>query len=140
VPGTALTADDESVHAAGVGSRGGRWSVHVDRPGFALVVRGRVIVASAHGVTAVDGRSGNVLWRSADQDGLAPGNLMTDGRHVLVAYERTGSDAHAAVVAYDPASGQEAFRAAYPDGVEDVNPVGRHLVGTDADGQQVLLD
>ncbi|MGY4643761.1 outer membrane protein assembly factor BamB family protein [Cellulomonas sp. URHB0016] len=138
VPGTALTADDRTVR--GAGADGSRWSADVEAPSFALVLRGRVLVSCGHGVVAIDGRSGHVLWRTAGEPGLAPGNLMTDGRHVLVAYEQTGPDARAAVVAYDPASGQEMFRAPYPEGVVDVNPWGRHLMATESGGAAVLLD
>ncbi|MBO9553088.1 PQQ-binding-like beta-propeller repeat protein [Cellulomonas sp.] len=138
--GVALTADVRSVHGAEVGPGRTRWTVGVETPGLALVLRGRVLVTGAHGVTAVDGRSGHVLWRSADEDGLAPESLMADPRHVLVAYERTGADAHAAVVAYDPSSGQEVFRAPYPDGVQDLQPWGRHLTGSDDEGGRVQLD
>ncbi|WP_203757570.1 outer membrane protein assembly factor BamB family protein [Cellulomonas chitinilytica] len=139
VPDRVLTADDDAVHGTRL-TTGTSWSVHVDTPGSALVLRGRVLVSGAHGITAVDGASGRVLWRTVDEPGLRPGVLMTDGRHVLVAFERAGPDAVAALVALDPATGAEVFRAPYPAGVEQVAPLGRHLTGTDADGEPVLLE
>jgi outer membrane protein assembly factor BamB len=138
--GIALTAGPTAVHGADVGTGRIRWSVDVESPGVALVLRGRVLVVGGDGVTAVDGRSGNVLWRIPAEDGLVLGNVMTDGRHVLVAYERGDSGAPPVLVAYDPASGREAFRAPYPPGVGDVNPWGRHLMATSAEDEWVQLD
>ena len=98
----------------------------------ALVVRGRVYVTTDREVVAIDGRSGRELWRSDELVGLALSNLLTDGEHILAAAERTGTSGVPALVAYDPASGDEVFRAPYPDGVIEVGALGRTLVGRDA--------
>ena len=99
-------------------------------------MRGRVFVTTDRAVVAVDGRSGRELWRSAELVGLTPSALLTDGTHVLVAVDRTGTDGVPALIALDPASGTEAFRAPYPDGVTDVEALGRTLVGRDDESDE----
>jgi outer membrane protein assembly factor BamB len=135
VPGLLLTGD-RSVYGYDA-ETGATWWTKPMRVGTtALVLRGRVYVTTAREVVALDGRSGRELWRSDALVGLTPTQLLTDGTHVLVATDRTGTDAVPALVAYDPASGTEVFRAPYPQGVTEVSAIGRTLVGRDAAGDE----
>lgn len=136
VPGLLLTADDE-VHAWDAGTGTPRWSHEASAVTGALVVRGRVYVASSLGVVALDGRTGRTLWATAAEDGPVVGPPLTDGRHVIVPV----ANAEPVLVAYDPVSGREEFRAGYPAGVGEVGAAGRRLVGHDATtGDFVVLD
>lgn len=140
VPGLLLSGDT-SVHAHDAGTGAARWTADVRSTTNTLVVRGRVYLTTAREVVALDGRSGRELWRSAELDGLFPSTLLTDGRYILAAAERTGSSSVPALIAFDPADGTEVFRAPYPDGVIEVGAIGRTLVGRDAAShEQVELD
>ncbi|WP_421740196.1 PQQ-binding-like beta-propeller repeat protein [Cellulomonas sp.] len=131
VPGLLLTTDS-SVHAYDATTGAARWTTDVRSMTNALVVRGRVYVTTDREVVAIDGRSGRELWRSDELVGLALSNLLTDGEHILAPAERTGTTGVPALIAYDPASGAEVFRAPYPEGVIEVGALGRTLVGRDA--------
>jgi len=52
---------------------------------------------------------------------------------VLLATVRTRVSTEPALVAYEPTSGDEAFRAPYPPGVTDLQALGHTLVGRDDD-------
>ncbi|MET0789129.1 MAG: PQQ-binding-like beta-propeller repeat protein [Cellulomonas sp.] len=135
VPGLLLTANSE-LRAWDAGTGTARWSHEGSAVTGALVVRGRVYVASSLGVVALDGRSGRTLWASATEDGPVVGPPLTDGRHVLVPF----ANAEPVLVAYDPVSGREEFRTGYPAGVAEVGPAGRLLVGRDSrTGDAVVL-
>lgn len=131
VPGLLLTGDN-AVHAYDASTGAARWTTDVRSMTNALVVRGRVYVTTDREVVAIDGRSGRELWRSDELVGLTSSNLLTDGEHILVPAERTGASGVPALIAYDPASGAEVFRAPYPEGVIEVGALGRTLVGRDA--------
>ena len=133
VPGLFLTSD-LSVHAWDVATGAERWTAaagtsSVTMTTSALVVRGLVYVQGASGVAAVDGRTGTTRWHVDADAGLAPQLLATDGRHLLVGYEPLDSDGDSVLVAYDFATGDEAFRAPYPKGIAHINAWNGTLIG-----------
>ncbi|WP_421733082.1 PQQ-binding-like beta-propeller repeat protein [Cellulomonas sp.] len=132
VSGLLLSRDTSSLYAYDARTGARRWTADLRSTTTALVLRGRVYATTAREVVALDGRSGRVLWRSDELVGLTPSALLTDGAHILAAAERTGSSSVAALIAFDPADGTEVFRAPYPDGVIEVEAIGRALVGRDA--------
>ena len=136
VPNLLLTAD-RSVHAWDARSGRARWSADLTSTTDALVLRGRVyLTTTAREVVALDGRSGREVWRSDPLDGLSPVALLTDAAHVLVATVRTSVGTEPALVAYETASGDEAFRAPYPPGVTDLHVLGHTLVGRDEESSE----
>lgn len=127
-----LLTNDSAVHAYDARTGATRWTADVRTLTNALVVRGRVYLATDRAVVALDADSGRELWRTDELVGLTPAALLTDGTHVLAALERTGTSGVPALAAYDPATGAEVFRAPYPEGVIEVGSVGRTLVARDA--------
>ncbi|MEZ0446614.1 PQQ-binding-like beta-propeller repeat protein [Cellulomonas sp. ICMP 17802] len=138
VPGLLLSADS-AVHAWDAGSGAARWSHADDTVASALVLRGRVYLATGGRIVALDGRTGRVLWTARAEEGLVPRALLTDGDHLLVGLIATSTDATPALVAYDPATGQEDFRASYPPGVTEVTSIGRQLIGHDGSSDEYVV-
>jgi outer membrane protein assembly factor BamB len=79
---------------------------------------------------ALDGRTGKTLWTLERESGTVLSSIVTDATHLLVVQEPVGLDGEPAVVAYDPVTGHEEFRARYPAGVTTVEPARDSLVGT----------
>lgn len=145
VPDLLLSYDTE-LHAWDRNTGERRWSNEtVVSASGVLIMRGRVFVLATGFVAAFDGVSGRKLWATTPEDALMPSTISTDGRHLLATLEPTTSaDEQPTLVAYDPASGTEVFRAPYPAGVGDVSPVNGRLIGRDtttdgADFSYVLL-
>lgn len=140
VPGLLLTSDP-GVHAWDERTGAARWTNdEVVSAHSALVMRGRVFVTTAKGVVALDARTGATTWAVDTERRMTVSSIATDAHHLLVMLDPTTPDDEPVLVAYDPASGHEEFRARYPDGVTMVGP-GRHsLVGMDeATNRYVVL-
>ncbi|ROS27976.1 PQQ-binding-like beta-propeller repeat protein [Cellulomonas sp. PhB150] len=106
----------------------------------AIVLRGRVYVAGAGRIVAFDGRSGAALWTAGDPDRIVVStSLLTDGRNILLPQDSSGGAGRGELVACDAVTGDEAFRARYPDGVTDLVSNGRQLVGYDASSEAHAL-
>lgn len=60
------------------------------------------------------------------------GSLATDGRHILLTPDTGGTEATPVLVAYDPVTGEVAFRAPYPQGLSPAGEVGGRLLAHDA--------
>ena len=85
------------------------------------------------------GRTGARLW-GTDATLRSTGSLLTDGRHIFTATEAGGTSSAAELVAYDPVTGDEAFRVQYPEGISPMGEVDRRLMGyDDATDEYVLL-
>lgn len=138
VPGLLLTSDG-TVRAWDAGTGAARWSHDVTIVSSVVVLRGRVYLATSRDVLALDGRTGRLLWTTARQTGLLPRSLLTDGRHILVGFDAASSAGPPPLVAYDPATGHEDFRASYPDGVTDITSIRGRLVGHDAATDEYLV-
>lgn len=82
VPGLVLAADSR-IRAYDRSTGRERWSVGHGLSGSAVVVRGHVYLSTPDGVVAVDGRTGDELWRAPVEKGRTMGDLVTDGRHLL---------------------------------------------------------
>ncbi|KQR17321.1 PQQ-binding-like beta-propeller repeat protein [Cellulomonas sp. Leaf334] len=140
VPGLVLTRDDMlRGWDADTGSR--RWSNDtVIDASHALIMRGKVFVGSTSGLRALDGATGQVLWSTKPGRGWTLGSTMfTDGRHLLVPVTAVTAGDRSQLVAYDPATGQEVFRADFPAGVSQVVPAGRSLVGLDIAANEYVV-
>jgi outer membrane protein assembly factor BamB len=138
LPGLMLTYDT-ALHGWDAHTGAARWSHDAYLTTGALILRGRVYAATSRGIVAFDGRTGERLWSSEGKDVLVTNALFTDGRHVLVALETGGTATAPVLVAYDPVSGDEAFRAQYPDGISLVGEVDRRLMGYDAANDEYVL-
>lgn len=137
-PGLMVTYDT-SLHGWDARTGAARWSHDAYLTTSALILGGRIYAATSRGIIALDGRTGESLWSSEGRDILVTGALFTDGRHVLVLLETGGTAATPVLVAYDPVSGDEAFRAQYPQGISLVGEVDRRLVGYDAATDEYVL-
>ena len=140
--GLLLAADDDAVHAFDADSGAERWSSDVmTNASSALIMRGRVFVSNGSRIVALDGGDGQQLWSAEVGQGILEPSLLTDGRHLLLSLEDVLADDANQLIAYDPASGREAFRAALPAGVSAVGTAQRSLVGLDRTaGEYVVLD
>ena len=120
------------LHGADVDTGAPRWrsdlKVSTDIPG-AMILRGRAFVLTRDGLAAVDTRSGRTLWSVDAPAGTMFGPPMTDGRQLLVSIQEPDDISPGDLVALDPATGQQAWRKALPDGVDHVYPVGDVLLG-----------
>ena len=140
VPDLVLTVGDRL--RAWDGSTGAaRWSDGtVIAASSALIMRGRVFVASSTGVVALDGATGDKLWTTPAGRGWSLGPTMfTDGRHLLVPVDTIPTGGTSQLVAYDPASGREVFRADYPADVGQLLKAERFLVGRDLATDEYLV-
>lgn len=131
VPGLLLTSDPD-VRAWDERTGAARWtSDEVVSAHSALVMRGRVFVTTARGVVALDARTGATIWSAETARRMAVSSIATDAHHLLVMLDPTTPDDEPVLVAYDPVTGDEKFRAHYPEGVTTVGPARRTLVGLD---------
>ncbi|KQR08247.1 PQQ-binding-like beta-propeller repeat protein [Cellulomonas sp. Leaf334] len=152
VPGEVLpfTVDDGSVPELVLTSSGDvrgwdaatgeqRWrSDVVASSNAALVLGGRVFVSTRAGVVALDGDTGDLLWRAATVAGTAPGFLVTDGRHVVTA-EQPLTGGISELVAYGLDDGRTVWRVPFPDSLRFSLSVGHLLLGRGTDGRVVVL-
>lgn len=137
VDGTAVgvTSDDGSLPGLTLVSAGTmraydadghqRWELDGASPAGVVVLGGVVYVTRDGGVTAVDGSTGTVRWRTDLPVQLEP--PVTDGRVLLVA---PGAD----VAALDLQTGAVLWRAPLPSGHTEVMALGGLLVARTPDG------
>lgn len=129
VPGMLLTTEG-GVSAWDERTGATRWSSDaVANPRSALVVRGRVFLATSRKIVALDGSTGATLWSTTAEAEMTVDGIFTDAHHLLATLEPTRPDGEPVLVAFEPASGHEDFRAPYPEGVSVVVPAGRTLIG-----------
>ncbi|WP_456788562.1 outer membrane protein assembly factor BamB family protein [Cellulomonas sp. P5_C5] len=138
VPGLVLTVGSR-IHAYDRSTGRERWDVGHGLSGAALVVRGRVYLSTPDGVVAVDGSTGEELWRAPVLPGRSMGNLVTDGQHVLSAQQRPDEPGTVTalndwpgvgeLVAYRFDDGGEDWRVDLPGTLLGVESVGHTLVG-----------
>lgn len=102
-----------------------RWELSGASPAGVVVLGGVVYVTRDGGVTAVDGSTGTVRWRTDLPVPLLP--PVTDGRVLLVT---VGAD----VTALDLRTGAVLWRAPLPTGHTDVMALGGLLVARTSDG------
>ena len=138
VPGLLLSYDT-ALHAWDTGTRTVRWSHDAFQTTRALIVRGTVYAATTRGIIALDGATGGLLWRREGKDIANPGALFTDGRHILLAPDTPGTTTPQVLIAYDPASGDEVFRAPYPEGISPIGDAQGRLMGYDSAHDEYVL-
>ena len=152
LPGAVLvpTVDDGSVPdlvlTSGGSLRGwdavagsARWKSDVVASGNAVVLGGRVHVSTRSGVVALDGETGEVVWRGATTEDHVPGSIATDGRLLLVAERPVVGGAPSDLVAYAATDGRTVWRSGLPDGLRTSIPVGHLLLGWGDDGELAVL-
>jgi len=124
LPGLVVSSGRSGTHGADAGTGGRRWASPVEaQPVGSLVLGGRVVLATADGVAALDGRDGSTVWATAADDGAVVTGLASDGRHVLAVEQGAGDTVLVALRASD---GRIAWRAPLPPG--DVRVLDRELV------------
>ncbi|CAN5183574.1 hypothetical protein BH11ACT1_BH11ACT1_26310 [soil metagenome] len=138
VPGLTLSYGT-ALHAWDSGTRTARWSHDAYQTTSALILRGTVYGATARGLIALDGTTGERLWSREGNDTLIPGTLFTDGRHILLAPDTAGMDEPQVLVAYDPVGGDEVFRAQYPQGISPIGEADGRLIGYDSAHDEYVL-
>jgi outer membrane protein assembly factor BamB len=139
LPGLLLTADT-ALHAWDADTGDPRWSSEglfdlADGPArpSILVIRSRVYVLTPTGVVVLDGHTGKPLWSVKADKGQVATTLLTDARHLFIAYERAGQAGDAELVAYPFDEGAPVWHVAYPDGIDHVVAWDGRLVGYDED-------
>ncbi|GEK20155.1 outer membrane protein assembly factor BamB family protein [Cellulomonas xylanilytica] len=151
VPGEVLpfTVDDGSVPGLVVTSSGNvrgwdaatgeaRWRSEVVASVNSVVLDGRVYLSTQAGVVALDGRTGELVWRAATVEGTVPGFLVTDGRQLVTAEQPVGGDDRSELVAYALTDGRTLWRVPFPDGLRSTLSLGHLLLGW-GDGRLVVL-
>lgn len=140
-----LVVDDGSVPGVvltGIGARVAAWDVDgvelwsrdAANASDALVVDGRVHLDAGTSVVTLDARTGAELWTS-EVIGELP---VTDGRHLLAVAAAAERGVRAQMVALDPATGEEMWRAPVPDGSSRLASLQGLLVAVDElDGMTV---
>ena len=138
VPGLVLTVGSK-VHAYDRSTGNDRWDVGHGLSGGVLVVRGRVYLSTPDGVVALDGSTGEELWRAPVLPGRTMGDLVTDGLHVLSAQQRPDEPGTVTalndwpgvgeLVAYRFDDGAEDWRVDLPGTLLGVASVGHTLMG-----------
>ncbi|WP_456789356.1 outer membrane protein assembly factor BamB family protein [Cellulomonas sp. P5_C5] len=127
LPGVALTMLS---HAYAWDRRTGEelWEADV-QPGYnALVIRGRIYLTTSTEVVALDGDTGEVVWRT-DLPESGQGQLATDGRDLLLLSAAYDDSDEGGVTGYDLMSGHETRYVPYPAGVSDLQLLHGLLVG-----------
>ena len=152
VPGEVLplTVDDGSVPDLVLTSSGNvrgwdaatgesRWTSDVVASVNALLLDGRVYVSTRAGVAALDGRTGDLLWRASTVGSAVPGFLVTDGRQLVTTEQPVGGGniSNLAAVALD--DGRSLWRVSFPDDLWSSAAVGHLLIGWGRDGRLVVL-
>ncbi|NUU16285.1 PQQ-binding-like beta-propeller repeat protein [Cellulomonas humilata] len=116
-----------------------RWKSDVVASVNALVLRGRVYLSTQAGVVALDGRTGDVVWRGATAEGNVPGFLVTDGKLLVAADQPVGGGPRSELVAYALDDGRTVWRVPLPDGLRSSVAVGHLFLGWGDDGRLVVL-
>jgi len=131
LPGLVLTTDGK-VRAWDLRTGKALWSSDVAMfADQAMVLRGRVFVGTGDAVSALDGRTGETLWTQKSESSRYLVALFTDGTHVLASLA-AGGDLPSVLTAYVPSSGEQAFQAALPPGIEQATVFNHQLVGYDS--------
>ncbi|WP_456823653.1 outer membrane protein assembly factor BamB family protein [Cellulomonas sp. P5_E12] len=138
VPGLVLTSD-VSLRAWDADTGDARWKADVVASVNALVLGGRVYLSTQNGVVALDGRTGEVVWRGETTEGNVPGFLATDGEHLVVADQPVVGGPRSELVALALDDGHAAWRVPFPDGLRSSVAVGHLLLGWGDDGRLVVL-
>lgn len=114
------------------------WEAEVQPSGNALVIRGRVYLTTSTEIVALDGRSGDVVWRTP-LPSYGAGSLATDGRDLLLLSPEYDGSGEAGLTVLDVASGAETRTVAFPDGVSDLQLLHGMLVGWSYETDEVTL-
>lgn len=139
VPGLLLTSDS-ALHAWDVRTGTELWSDKRVSPAMVLMMRGRAFVLTNGQIIAYDARTGERLWDAKIETEMRAGLMFTDGRHLLVPFDSLPDAAGPGVVAYDPATGEVAFRTPFPAGIRQVVAAPHDLVWYNpATGEYVLM-
>ena len=96
-------------------------------------------LSTQNGVVALDGRTGEVVWRGETTEGNVPGFLATDGEHLVVADQPVVGGPRSELVALALDDGHAAWRVPFPDGLRSSVAVGHLLLGWGDDGRLVVL-
>lgn len=138
VPGLVLTSSG-NVRGWDAATGESRWKSDVVASANALVLHGRVYVSTQAGVVALDGRTGDLVWRAAPSAGHVPGFLVTDGRHLVTSDQPVVGGPGSHLVAYAPADGRTVWRVPFPDGLRSTLAVGHVFLGRGDDGRLAVL-
>jgi outer membrane protein assembly factor BamB len=124
LPGLVVSSDRAGTLGTDATTGAARWRSPVQaEPIGSLVLGGRVVLGTADGVAALDGRDGSTAWVARTDDGAVVSALASDGRRVLAVEQ---GDAGTALVALRASDGGVEWRAALPPG--DLRVLDRRLV------------
>lgn len=99
-----------------------------------LVLEGRVYLPTADGVVALDGEDGSILWTTPHSPATMPGELLTDGPHLLLVQSPVDPGGTGDVLVLDRRDGTALRRAPLPAGTWYAFEAGGRLISDDGDG------
>lgn len=114
------------------------WEADLQPDYSALVIRGRVYVTTTTEVVALDGRTGEVEWRTP-QPASGGGSLATDSRDLLLLSSEYDGSGSGTVSVLDLASGDELRRIPYPVGVDQLQLMHGMLLGWAFASEEVVI-
>jgi outer membrane protein assembly factor BamB len=115
------------------------WEAEVQPNYGVLVIRGRVYLTTSTEVVALDGRTGEVVWRTPLPE-LGEGSLATDGRDLLLLSPKLGpGDDTGGVTFFDLGSGDVIRSLPYPEGVSDIQEMSGVLAAWSDGTEQVMI-
>ncbi|WP_056022962.1 outer membrane protein assembly factor BamB family protein [Cellulomonas sp. Leaf395] len=145
-----LTVDDGSVPDLVLTSSGdvrgwdaatgeSRWRSDVVASVNALLLDGRVYVSTRNGVAALDGRTGDLLWRASTGGSGVPGFVVTDGRQLVTTEQPVGGGNISNLAAFALDDGRTLWRVSFPENLWSSAAIGHLLIGWGRDGRLVVL-
>jgi hypothetical protein len=115
------------------------WEAEVQPNYGALMIRGRAYLTTSTEVVALDGRTGEVVWRTPLPE-LGEGSLATDGRDLLLLSPKLGlGDDTGGVTFFDLGSGDVIRSLLYPEGVSDIQEMSGVLAAWSDGTEQVMI-
>ncbi|MET0789142.1 MAG: PQQ-binding-like beta-propeller repeat protein [Cellulomonas sp.] len=137
IPGLELSTGGKT-YAWDAGTGTLRWSADViaerNWGDQVLVLGGRVYLPTADGVVALDGEDGSVLWTTPHSPATMPGELLTDGPHLLLVQSPVDPAGTGDVLVLDRRDGTALRRAPLPEGTWYAFEAGGRLISDDGDG------
>ncbi|WP_186813283.1 outer membrane protein assembly factor BamB family protein [Cellulomonas xylanilytica] len=104
------------------------WEAKVQPSYNALILRGRLYLTTSTEIAGLDGRTGEVLWRTP-LPVSGQGMLATDGRDLMLLSSAYDDSGVGRVTVYDLGTGDETRTIEFPPGVSDIQLMHGLLVG-----------
>jgi outer membrane protein assembly factor BamB len=101
-----------------------------------MVLQGRVYLPTVDAVVALDGRDGTVVWSTPRSPSTTGGELLTDGRHLLLVQSPLDPSGTGDLLVMDRRNGTALRRTPLPAGITSAFVAGHRLIS--GQGTQVV--